>query len=499
MSKRHSTFSFRYFEQWLPGILLAVPLLIVGVVAGKALSLELESKDVNSIQQRQAALQRYQAVAVQALTLSAQQTVRTIRASLDKYTLRNTRNMAASDSLLFYFIKQHGERLFPPTESTSILVPEQFFLEILQRDIASALSQLQVSDSSFKQVTLPHYKNSTTFYCEKDDLGTEVCVLMSFDSVVKTISTSLKNMSDTEGVPNVSLSPPLSNNGELEAHYLAQYLSPPLHHFTVYVDSSFNLSALSAYTIYLIIGLPLLACWSLVITIFYKNQRQKINEAKSRNQLAAHLAHDLRTPLANLKLYAELLSRKKDKPESIERYAHIIMHELSSLDRLSERTIQTAYGGSSRQTLDRLIPLSFVQNCVAQKSPFIGSSDCEVNLSGTAKHPIYTDALTFESILTQLIDNAIKHAATKRIDIVVDLKRNEINLQVRDFGLGIRVKDQQNIFNQGFRASRNNTPGYGLGLSGVMHLARLNGGDIIYTNMSPGSMFLVKLPIEHRV
>lgn len=476
-----------------------MPLLVVGVVAGKALSLELESKDVNSIQQCQAALRQYQAVAVQALTLSAQQAVQTIRASLDTYTLRNTRNMAASDSLLFYFIRQHGQRLFPPTESTGILVREQYFLESLQGNIASALSQLQESGSSFGQVTLPHYKDSTTFYCEKDDLGTEVCVLMTFDSVAKTISTTLDKLSDTENALNVTLSPPLSNDGELAAQYISQNLSPPLHHFTVYVDSSLNLSALSAYTIYVIIGLPLLACWSLVIIIFYKNQRQKISEAKSRNQLAAHLAHDLRTPLANLKLYAELLSRKKDKPESIERYAHIIMQELSSLDRLSERTIQTAYGELSRQTLDRLIPLSFVQNCVAQKSPFIGSSDCEVNLSGTAKHPIYTDALTFESILTQLIDNAIKHAATERIDIVVDLKRNEINLQVRDFGSGIRVKDQHNIFNPGFRASRNNTPGYGLGLSGVMHLARLNGGDIIYTSMSPGSMFLVKLPIKHRV
>lgn len=485
-----------FSDKRLPVILLAVPLLLVGLFAVQSLSLEFESNKVLSIQQRQAAMLRSHSSIIHALTENAQNASQTIRASIDSYTLRNTRNMAASDSLLFYFIRQDGERLFPPTETTALLIPEQHFLESLQGDIVAALKQLEGAGSYFDQITLPHHEESTTFYCDDDDLRTQICVLMTFESVAKTITRVLDRLS-TQGVsPEISLSPPLSTSGEPKPKYFAQNLSPPLHHFTVYIDSSSALSAVSTFTLYAIIGLPLLACWVLISVIFNRSQNQKIEKAKSRTKLAAHLAHDLRTPLANLKLYGELLGRNSNKPESIQRYATIILQELSSLQRLSERTIQTAYGEPSVQTLDKLIPLEFIKHCVAQKNALIDSSGCEIFVSGGAKLPVYTDSLSLESILIQLVENAIKHSQSKRIDISVDLQGNAIHLQVRDFGSGICEQDQRQIFNPGFRASRHNEPGFGLGLSGIRHLAQLNGGDIDFYNASPGSLFLVKLPTE---
>lgn len=480
----------------LPGIFLAVPLLIVGAISFKGLSLEMESEEIRSLHERQAVVRQAQTLVLEGLTATAQDLTSSIRQSIDNYTLKNTRNMAAYDAVLFYLIMLNNDRIFPPPESTETLVSERFFLESLNGNIKSALKKLENSGRYLEQVRISDYTGSMTFFCDKDLSATVICILMTEESVNASISKSLMTLSTGSGTFDIKPSIPArtgSKNTWL-ANYLPQNLSPPLHHFTVYVARTAERTSLSTLTVYSIIGLPLLVSWALLMIIFYKNQRFKITEAENRTQLAAHLAHDLRTPLANLKLYGDLLDRNCKNPLAIKRYAGIMKQEINSLERLSERTIQAAYGNPALRTDDEINLLEFVQSCILQKSALIESSLCEVRVNGPANGLVFTDPLALESILIQLVENAINHAQTDRIDIHVDLTRDEIVLQVRDFGSGVRLEHQQEIFNPGFRAGQGDIPGHGLGLSGIRHLVRRNGGDIQLLNATPGSAFIVKIP-----
>jgi two-component system sensor histidine kinase KdpD len=112
---------------------------------------------------------------------------------------------------------------------------------------------------------------------------------------------------------------------------------------------------------------------------------------------------------------------------------------------------------------------------------------------------VYVDALVFEKLLTNLLENAAKYSeAGSRISISAACAGNAIEIRVTDEGCGLPAGDTDVVFRKFHRGKhRSAVPGIGLGLSICRAIVTLHGGTITaHRRPTAGTEFLVELPIS---
>ena len=228
--------------------------------------------------------------------------------------------------------------------------------------------------------------------------------------------------------------------------------------------------------------------------------------AELKSTLVGNVSHELKTPLALIRLFSETLElgrvpdRQKEKEflriihKESERLTHMIDNVLD-LNRIEQGrktyTMRpTDLAGVVRETLD-------AYQFQLQQQGFAVRSQIAEDVPQVAADP---DALT--QALLNLIDNAIKYSPERK-SLVVELTRRdgEILISVEDQGLGIPEREQDKIFDMFYRVERglvHSVKGSGLGLSLVKHIVEAHGGRIVVTSRpGEGSRFSIVLPIEN--
>jgi signal transduction histidine kinase len=222
----------------------------------------------------------------------------------------------------------------------------------------------------------------------------------------------------------------------------------------------------------LALAAPLALVWLLLVFQARRAEKARLDEAAARAALATRLSHDLRTPLANLKLYAELISRKAGEIAGLDRYCAVLTEEIDRLDALAGETI---FGDRQMAAAPKLVPADpceLARRVVARYERLLSVSNCRCETDCAAAERLRFDASAFERILINLLDNARKYAPG-RIDVAVSWRDGLLMIEVRDHGAA----------GPGGGDAR---PSHGLGLSIVQELARANGGDFSLSGADPG-------------
>lgn len=110
---------------------------------------------------------------------------------------------------------------------------------------------------------------------------------------------------------------------------------------------------------------------------------------------------------------------------------------------------------------------------------------------------IFADRRLIKTSLQNIFSNAIKFSEnSKLINIHTEETTAELMLSIKDFGMGIPLKDQQHIFKSFYRASNvSNIPGAGLGLLIVKHILRLHEAQIrFFSREGFGTEFVIVFP-----
>jgi signal transduction histidine kinase len=222
----------------------------------------------------------------------------------------------------------------------------------------------------------------------------------------------------------------------------------------------------------LALAAPLALVWLLLVWQARRADKARLAENAARAALAARLSHDLRTPLANLKLYAELIARKAAGVPEVDRYCDVLAEEIDRLDALAGETIHGDRGAAPAPRTLVGDPCALARRVVARYEKLMAASGCYCQVQCGAQPRLRFDAGAFERILVNLIDNARKYAPG-RIDVAIDWRDGLLSLAVRDFGAGGP---------QGAEVK----PSHGLGLSIVQELARANGGGFALSGADPG-------------
>jgi two-component system phosphate regulon sensor histidine kinase PhoR len=221
----------------------------------------------------------------------------------------------------------------------------------------------------------------------------------------------------------------------------------------------------------------------------------------SKNDFINNIAHELRTPIAILKSTHEALYTFKGDadPEKRRRYLEINFGVLNRLDTNVDRLLETMNDeqGNRKPKLEPVELNGLIENLISRLDP-----DRQIGIqfeSGLVTSEVSTDSYIIETVLSNLIDNALKYSNGKpKILVRVDMDGEGWRMQVRDEGRGIASEHLPFIFDKFYRVPAGNlheVKGYGIGLSYVKQLVAALGGSIsVKSAPDNGTEFTIQFP-----
>ncbi len=232
----------------------------------------------------------------------------------------------------------------------------------------------------------------------------------------------------------------------------------------------------------------------------YRENSRELREAARRVSFVNQVSHELKTPLTNIRLYAELLDRRLDENDSRARgYAGIIVSESRRLSRLIGNVLSFGRQREKKLTLHRRAGSidNVLEAVLEQFQPSLRAAGVVVQTDLQARGVVSLDADVLEQILGNLISNVEKYAASGKKLILATQQLDEITtLTVEDRGPGVPDSERTRIFEPFYRIDDSlveGVSGTGIGLSIARDLARLHGGDLKILPCENGGKFELTL------
>jgi two-component system phosphate regulon sensor histidine kinase PhoR len=229
--------------------------------------------------------------------------------------------------------------------------------------------------------------------------------------------------------------------------------------------------------------------------------RRLVTHDGTKNDFINNIAHELRTPIAILKSTHEALYTFKGDadPEKLRRYLEINFGVLNRLDADVDRLLETMNyeEGNRKPKLEPVELNGLIENLISRLDP-----DRKIGIrfeSGLVPSEVVTDSYITETVLSNLIDNALKYSNGKpKVLVRIDMDGEGWQMQVRDEGQGIASEHLPYIFDKFYRVPAGNlheVKGYGIGLSYVKQLVATLGGRIsVKSAPDKGTEFTIQFP-----
>lgn len=256
----------------------------------------------------------------------------------------------------------------------------------------------------------------------------------------------------------------------------------------------------------LILGIVFFA---LIITGLILNTIFLVREIRRSEQHDAFLnsvTHELKTPIASIKLYLETLKSRDVAPEKREEFYNVMLADTDRLLHTVEQVLSAGSSGEKKrqmnvERLDLGVVLSDAVEIVRSR---YNLDENILRMSETADGlEIMGDAGELRTVFVNLLDNAVKYSGDDR-KISIRAKRTTLNKKVdifiRDNGVGIPAAELKRIFKRFYRVANEtskDTKGTGLGLAIVRSIIEKHGGKIKADSKGEGrgSTFVVQLPL----
>ncbi|MGB8647585.1 MAG: ATP-binding protein [Anaerolineae bacterium] len=222
-----------------------------------------------------------------------------------------------------------------------------------------------------------------------------------------------------------------------------------------------------------------------------------------RRDLVAWAGHDLRTPLASLRVTVEALADGVvSDPATVERYLQTAQRDIRSLSQLVDDLFELAQldaGGLVLECANNSLS-DLISDTVESFSAQAGQQGVRLEASSApGVDPVYMDALQMGRVLNNLVSNALRHTpAGGTVTVRAYTSPSGVQVEVSDTGEGIAASDLPRVFERFYRGEKSRsraTGGAGLGLAIVRGVVEAHGGAIsVESEPHQGSRFHFSLP-----
>jgi len=234
------------------------------------------------------------------------------------------------------------------------------------------------------------------------------------------------------------------------------------------------------------------------VAVAFDDMLDRLEDSFTRlSQFSADLAHELRTPLANIRGEAEVALARPRTPNE---YQTVIESSVAECERLSG-------------IIDNLLFLARAEAAESKinQSPFDGRAAIEriaayneaiaeerrLTITCAGQGDVYADPVLFGRAVSNLVDNAVHFTSDGgRITISLTTNRNKAEITVQDTGCGIAAEHLPRIFDRFYRADASrSSEGTGLGLALVKSIADLHGGSVsVESEVGRGTLVTLRFP-----
>ncbi|SEG10366.1 HAMP domain-containing protein [Caloramator fervidus] len=234
---------------------------------------------------------------------------------------------------------------------------------------------------------------------------------------------------------------------------------------------------------------------------FNEMNKRIVELDKKRRQFVADASHELKSPLAGMKVLVESLIQGGFEDKAVrDEFLQSINKEIDRLSKLVNGLLELAQiENADELKMTSLNIKELLKEVIKSLEPIAKSKNISIYLNGDGIILNLNRDNMFRA-LYNLIENAIKYSnENSKIDILIE--RDDVaKITIRDYGIGIPEEDLPYIFDRFYRVDKTRarkTGGAGLGLSIVKHIIKLHKGDIeVKSKVGEGTAFIIKLPLE---
>lgn len=223
-----------------------------------------------------------------------------------------------------------------------------------------------------------------------------------------------------------------------------------------------------------------------------------LREEKAKiNTLISDISHQTKTPIANIKLYAELL-RESDISEESQEYVNVLIEQTERLNFLIQSLIKISRldNGIITLTPKNQTIVSLLE--AAKKTYFLAASEKNIDIDITVNEveAVFDEKWTAEAIEI-ILDNAIKYTPNNgKISINIEEYQMFLRINIKDTGIGIKEDEYSKIFMRFYRSSDvAEKPGVGIGLYLAREIVTKENGYItVSSDYGKWTVFSIYLP-----
>lgn len=206
---------------------------------------------------------------------------------------------------------------------------------------------------------------------------------------------------------------------------------------------------------------------------------------RAQKALVSNASHELRSPLARIRMAVELLP--KTTPDSLRAE---FARNIAELDQLAGEILLASRLDAQEKTMPAFVPLDFKA---------LVEEECAAANATVQAEPskLHGDPMLLRRLVRNLLENASRHGCGALVEVSLTARPNDVELLVRDHGPGIPETERERVFEPFYRlhGASEAAGGVGLGLSLVRQIAAAHGGtaECLSSGVS-GGCFLVRLP-----
>jgi signal transduction histidine kinase len=221
---------------------------------------------------------------------------------------------------------------------------------------------------------------------------------------------------------------------------------------------------------------------------------------RGSRELTANVSHELRSPLARMRLAETLIRERVERGEygNIEKHLDAIREDIEQLDRLIGRTLALSKL-DIRETPLKREPLDLsrmIEAIIDRLKPLMDQKGLRLKTALSQGIVYPGDREAMHTLLSNLLDNSIKFSPEGgQMDVRAHHERDTIHMTISNTFPAIPEEDLKNIFEPFYRRTGPKTEGYGLGLAISKRIVEKHGGRIEAVNADEGFTVRISLPM----
>lgn len=227
-----------------------------------------------------------------------------------------------------------------------------------------------------------------------------------------------------------------------------------------------------------------------------ENRLRHQERLSALGQFAAGIAHELRNPLATIRLRTQM-SERASGPEAIQKNSNVVLNEITRLDGMIERLLYF-----SRPIHLILQPVDLTELCAQTLKSWedrLQAAGIQSHCEGNGPTVIVADGDKLRQVLDNLLANALEAVTEKRTDggriaIATKQQKGHAVIEVMDNGTGLSSDVRSNVLDPFFTTKDRGT---GLGLSVAYEIIKAHDGELsLGNNLDGGALAVVRLPLR---